>query len=99
MLSLKQKFGKRVKELRKSKGITQEQIAELINIEPLIDCGTEDFFYQVNCNLHNKLMEAGIPHDFYVRPGVHNWDYWRNSIKYQMLFFSDYFTKAAQSAK
>ena len=34
MISLKQKFGKRVKELRKSKGITQEQIAELINIEP-----------------------------------------------------------------
>lgn len=34
MSSLKQKFGKRVKELRKSKGITQEQIAELINIEP-----------------------------------------------------------------
>lgn len=34
MLSLKQKFGKRVRELRKSKGLTQEQIAELINIEP-----------------------------------------------------------------
>lgn len=34
MTSLKDKFGKRVKELRKSKGFTQEQIAELINIEP-----------------------------------------------------------------
>ena len=34
MASLKDKFGKRVKELRKSKGLTQEQIAELINIEP-----------------------------------------------------------------
>ena len=34
MSSLKIKFGKRVKELRKSKGITQEQIAELISIEP-----------------------------------------------------------------
>lgn len=34
MSSLKQKFGRRVKELRKSKGLTQEQIAELINIEP-----------------------------------------------------------------
>lgn len=34
MATLKLKFGKRVKELRKSKGLTQEQIAELINIEP-----------------------------------------------------------------
>ena len=34
MTSLKQKFGKRVRELRKSKGFTQEQIAEIINIEP-----------------------------------------------------------------
>lgn len=33
-MSLKIKFGKRVKELRKSKGLTQEQIAEMINIEP-----------------------------------------------------------------
>ncbi len=34
MTSLKLKFGKRVKELRKKAGITQEQMAELIGIEP-----------------------------------------------------------------
>lgn len=34
MSSLKIKFGKRVRELRRSKGITQEQMAETINIEP-----------------------------------------------------------------
>lgn len=43
MSSLKIKFGKRLKELRKSKGITQEQIAEIVNIEPpnisKIECG------------------------------------------------------------
>lgn len=60
----------------------------------IIDCGSEDFFFKVNCEFHDKLMAAKIPHDFYVRPGVHNWDYWRNSIKYQMLFFSNYFNSA-----
>lgn len=60
----------------------------------IIDCGTEDFFYEVNCNLHDKLMKEGIPHEFYVRPGRHNWPYWRNSIKYQMLYFSTCFEKA-----
>lgn len=57
----------------------------------IVDCGTEDFFYEVNCALHTKLLERGFPHDFYVRPGAHNWNYWKKSIKYQILFFDDYF--------
>ena len=54
----------------------------------IIDCGTEDFFYEVNCNFHEKLLREGIPHEFHVRPGVHWWTYWRISIQYQILFFS-----------
>ena len=34
MAGLRLKFGKRIRELRKSKGLTQEQVAEMINIEP-----------------------------------------------------------------
>ena len=60
----------------------------------IIDCGTGDFFYEVNCNLHKKLMDEGIPHDFISRPGVHNWEYWSNSIKYQIVFFHDRMAKA-----
>ena len=56
-----------------------------------IDCGAGDFFYEVNCNLHKKLIEAKIPHEFTSRPGYHNWDYWMNAIKYQFLFFCDRF--------
>ena len=57
------------------------------------DCGSSDFFYQVNKNLHDELLERNIPHDFTVRPGGHTWEYWGNSIKYQMLFFHDFFSK------
>lgn len=57
-----------------------------------IDCGSSDFFYQVNENLHAKLLERNIPHDYTVRPGGHTWDYWGNSIHYQVLFFSRFFT-------
>lgn len=56
-----------------------------------IDCGTEDFFYPDNKRLHEKLIERKIPHDYTERPGKHNTDYWRNSIKYQLLFFNDFF--------
>jgi S-formylglutathione hydrolase FrmB len=57
----------------------------------IIDCGTEDFFYPVNKNLHLKLMQLNIPHDYIERPGKHDWNYWRNAIKYQFLFFNHYF--------
>jgi S-formylglutathione hydrolase FrmB len=59
----------------------------------IIDCGVKDFFIEVNRNLHKKLMEAGIDHDYTERPGQHNWQYWSNSVKYQMLFFHDFFNK------
>jgi S-formylglutathione hydrolase FrmB len=61
----------------------------------IIDCGTEDFFYPVNKALHEKMIRLGIPHDFIIRPGKHNWDYWRNAIRYQLLFFSNYFLNSS----
>lgn len=57
----------------------------------IIDCGTEDFFYEVNCALHQRLMERGVPHDFYLRPGRHHWPYWQGSIEHQLLFFDNFF--------
>ncbi len=59
----------------------------------IIDCGSEDFFYKVNCQLHEKLSDRNIPHDFISRPGAHNWDYWKNAVRYQLLFMSNYFQK------
>ena len=64
------------------------------SLEMIIDCGVDDFFYQVNLDLHKKLADAKIPHDFISRPGVHNWEYWNRAIPYQLLFFSNYFKKA-----
>ena len=62
----------------------------------IFDCGSEDFFYKVNCDLHEALLKAGIPHDFISRPGTHNWTYWTNSLDYQMLFFSKAFEQEAE---
>lgn len=69
------------------------QVGRLRNKELalIIDCGYDDFFYEVNRNLHMTLREHRIDHEFHVRPGAHNADYWRNSIDYQLLFFSKFF--------
>lgn len=62
----------------------------------IIDCGTDDFFYKVNENLHEELVYRNIPHDYISRPGGHSWPYWKNAVQYQMLFMSNFFSKAAE---
>ncbi|MEI7896875.1 MAG: alpha/beta hydrolase family protein [bacterium] len=59
----------------------------------MIDCGTDDFFYQVNHQLHAKMIQLKIPHDYVERPGRHTWAYWANAIEYQLLFFRKYFSQ------
>ena len=63
----------------------------------IIDCGTEDFFYQVNKRLHEELLYRNIPHDFISRPGAHNGPYWSNAVKYQMLYFHTFFQSRKDS--
>lgn len=59
----------------------------------IIDCGTEDFFYDINHLLHEKMLRLKIPHDYIERPGKHDWNYWANAVKFQLLFFKDYFKR------
>ena len=65
------------------------------SLKLIFDCGVDDFFYDANVRLHNKMLERNIPHEYIERPGKHNWDYWSNAIKYQLLFFNDFFNQEA----
>ncbi|KGN84821.1 alpha/beta hydrolase [Porphyromonas gulae] len=62
----------------------------------LIDCGVEDFFLDVNKELHASLLTRQIDHDFTIRPGGHNRAYWHNAIDYQILFFEKYFRRYSE---
>ncbi len=77
----------------KNSVVNMVELLEGSKLKIIFDCGVDDFFYEVNIDLHNKLLDMKYPHDFIVRPGVHNWPYWNNSVKYQFLFFSDFFNQ------
>lgn len=64
------------------------------SIHIIIDCGSEDFFFEVNGKLHQKMLQLKIPHDYIERPGKHDWNYWRNAVQYQLLYFSKYFNSS-----
>lgn len=57
----------------------------------IIDCGIEDFFFAVNEDFNQRLEKLEVPHDYITRPGGHTWEYWRNAVEYQLLFFSKRF--------
>ena len=57
----------------------------------IIDCGIDDFFFEINQHLHTTLLNKGIPHAYTVRPGAHNWNYWNHSVQYHLLFFKNFF--------
>ncbi len=64
---------------------------EKMPVKFIIDCGTDDFFFDVNLALHEKMLLWDIPHDFIARPGEHNRAYWKNAVSYQLLYFSAFF--------
>lgn len=63
------------------------------DVEIIVCCGYDDFFFEVNNAFHKALLEQGIVHDFIVRAGGHSWPYWTNAIEYHWLFFTNYFKK------
>lgn len=59
----------------------------------IIDCGTEDFFFNVNTKLHKTLLRRNIPHTFITSPGAHTATYWKKSILPHLEFFHSNFSK------
>lgn len=70
-------------------------VDQLVNkdLAIVVDCGVDDFFIEINRKLHKKLLDSKVPHDYYERPGRHNWDYWVNALSYHLLFFEKTFER------
>lgn len=45
-----------------------------------IDCGMQDFLFTANKAFHEHLMKFNIEHEYHMRPGKHNWEYWEASF-------------------
>lgn len=56
-----------------------------------IDCGDGDFLIKGNMALHALLIDKGVPHEFRVRDGEHNWPYWRSALPEVLKFVGESF--------
>lgn len=52
-----------------------------------MECGLDDYLLPANRAARKKLLELNIAHEYSERPGRHDWNYWKNAIDYQLLFF------------
>jgi len=68
-------------------------------VQLIIDCGQQDFFLDVNRNLHARMLELNIDHDYIERPGEHTSEYWQSSIDFHFLFFHKFFLTADNQKK
>ena len=57
----------------------------------IIDCGSEDFVLECTTVFHDALQQAGISHDYELRPGVHDDNFWHDSTPKHLDFFQNYF--------
>jgi S-formylglutathione hydrolase FrmB len=64
---------------------------KLKSIRFYIDCGDDDFLYKGNSALHVKMRDLGIPHEYRVRNGAHQWSYWRTCLHDGLIFISEKF--------
>jgi enterochelin esterase-like enzyme len=68
--------------------LPKEKIA---SVRWYIDCGDDDFLYEGNSLVHIALKKKEIKHEYRVRDGVHNWDYWRTALPEVLAFVSQSF--------
>lgn len=66
-MDIKKLLGKRIKEVRKSKGLTQEQVAEIIGMEPASLSNIENGrYYPTSDNLEKIINVLGVkPSELY----------------------------------
>ena len=67
----------------------KEEQKKLVRI--YIDIGDDDFLYKGNSLLHVLMRYLNIPHEFRVRNGTHEWEYWRSGLPDVLAFVTESF--------
>lgn len=66
----------------------EETRARLRTVKWFLDCGDDDFLFDLSVRLHQLMRDAGIKDELRVRNGVHNWEYWHEALRMALPFAS-----------
>lgn len=68
-----------------------EKIEQIKTVSWFIDCGDDDFTFDLNMEYVAVLREQQIPYQLRVRDGEHTWEYWHSALYIALPFVSDCF--------
>lgn len=68
-------------------------VDSLNTVNYYIDCGDDDFLIKGNMELHSAMIDKEIEHEFRIRDGGHEWNYWRTALPEVLRFVSQSFLR------
>ena len=71
--------------------VQNEPSSYLSRVRYWIDCGDDDPLSEGNSLLHTMLLKKNVPHEFRVRDGAHNWNYWHSGIVDALKYIGESF--------
>ena len=63
-------------------------VAALRTVKWFIDCGDDDFLFDLSVSLYQEMRGKGIKAELRIRNGVHNWEYWHAALRMALPFAS-----------
>ena len=63
-------------------------LERLRSVAWFIDCGDDDFLFDLSVEMHRKMRRSGVKSELRVRDGVHNWEYWHLGLRTALPFAS-----------
>ena len=70
-----------------------ETAGALRTVRWYVDCGDDDYLLQGNIEFFMLMKKLGIPLEFRIRNGAHNWAYWRSALPQVLTFISTGFSE------
>ncbi|MBR1538244.1 MAG: esterase family protein [Bacteroidales bacterium] len=71
----------------------EETLAALKSLKWFVDCGDDDYLLRVNTEFYFKMRAKGVPCEFRVRNGIHNWEYWHTALRLSLPFATRNFSR------
>jgi S-formylglutathione hydrolase FrmB len=67
---------------------SKAQLEALKSVRWYVDCGDDDYLSPGNVEFYELMQKYGIPLQYRMRDGVHNWMYWQSALPTVMTYVS-----------
>ena len=71
----------------------EDTLERLRSVAWFIDCGDDDFLFDLSIAFYQKMRDRGVKSELRVRNGIHNWEYWHLALRLALPFATRNFTK------